>query len=96
MKLSVNKQLQGRKILGRESEIRRISPYKKREQDNEGEDKGSSEEWYSSGNPKKISKKKVTPIRTLAKLIRMLSTSRIQFPKHLFISNGYPIVFIPE
>jgi hypothetical protein len=62
------KQIQGRKILGKESEIRRISQYKKREQDNETEDRGSSEEWCFSGNPKKFNMLvQVLQVRTKSK-----------------------------
>jgi hypothetical protein len=45
---------------------------------------------------KKIYKKKATSVRTLVKLIGMLSATRIKSPKHLFISNIYPMFFIPE
>jgi hypothetical protein len=43
-----------RKVLKRESEIRRISWYKEREQDYEGEDSGCYKEQCFSGNPKKF------------------------------------------
>jgi hypothetical protein len=42
----------GRKLLERESEIRRIPQYKQREQDYEGKDSGCDKEWGSSRNPK--------------------------------------------
>jgi hypothetical protein len=56
-------QIVGRKILERESEIRRISWYKEREQNYEGEDPGCYKEWCFSGNPKTFNTL-VQPIQT--------------------------------